>query len=546
MRGIAVLACMGLTVLVPSAASAAARGCEEMRRAAVKNVQVTSATEVARSLPANQFAPTRQRPFAQPVVPNLKDLPRFCRVTARLSPVPGSRIGIDLWLPEQWNGKLVAIGNHGFSGEFEHEDMALALKRGYAVVTTDGGHSERDSAEAEFAINNPVAVDDFAWRAVHEMTVAAKELVRLNYGVAARRAYFDGCSNGGREAMREAQQFPGDYDGIISGGAAMYWTRFMAGTLVQYQGSGLGGGSRMSLDKLRLATKAAIDACDLIDGVTDRLLVLPAQCRWDPRAIQCRSGADRADCLTAAEVASIIRVESPIRDPATGEMLYDGMAPGSEELWYPGMSRFNGHTWSHFRDMVLHAPSWSAQDGLTADVVQLLRMSELPSSSTLGINAVSPDLSAFRDRGGKLIQYHGWSDQAMAAGFNPRYYAQVIDLQPGPDRLARTRDFYRLFMIPGMGHCRGGRGPTNIGALSQPASPVTDADHDILEALDRWIDKGVAPDRLIATEYGEAQRPVRQMPICPWPEAAIYVGGEVSRAGSFACRATAEHRIVRQ
>jgi feruloyl esterase len=512
-----------------------------MLQARLPGVQVLTATEVEGALPpVERVVPSWEGAARDVGAPELAHLPPFCRVIAKLTPVPKSNITVEIWLPRQWNGKLLGIGNHGFAGEFERANMAMGMGRGYAVVATDGGHSLKDSPEGQWLAGNEVITDDFAWRSTHEMTVAAKALVLAHYGDRARLSYFFGCSNGGRQALREAQQFPTDYDGIIAGGSAIDWTRFMASTLVQYQSGWLSTGGHLSQAKVDLAHKAAVAACDRLDGVADGVIADPQRCAWKPRMLQCKIGADTSACFTPAEVAAISRVESPIRDPRTGKVLYPGMTPGSEALWLSPTGQvaetFNRHTLSYYRDIVLGDPSWTPEQAKTADVAQLIRKSEAANSLASRPNSTSPDLSAFRKRGGKLIQYHGWNDLAMAPGFNPQYYGEVVDLQPGADKLASTQEFYRLFMAPGMGHCRGGEGPINFGGLDHRPSPTIDADHDILEALDRWVDKKAAPETIIATEF-DAKGPLRQMPLCAYPKVATYVSGDVKSASSFQCKA---------
>ena len=543
MRGILGACLVGFATLAPSAAIAATQACAGLLDSRLQNIEVTSATEVVDTLPAADLVPARGQ-GAKSVNAYLLNMPRFCRVMAKLTPVPKSDIKIELWLPKQWNGKLLGIGSHGFGGNFERGDMAMGLHRGYAVVSTDTGHSAGEEVagktvfnigSAKFAVGNDVAVDDFAWRAIHEMTVAAKQLVSLNYGTQPKKAYFFGCSNGGRQAMREVQQFPADYDGVISGSAAQDWTRSFATTLVQFQAGTLPSGAKMSPAKLSVARNAALATCDRLDGVADGVLADPERCRWDPRKIECKAGSNQNDCLTGEEIAAISRVEEPLKDPATGEMLYDGMVPGSEELWR-NMFSFNPVTANFYRYMVVGDPSWSAEKAAKANVVELLRKSEERNSPGNKINSINPDLSTFRDHGGKLIQYHGWNDPSFAPGFNPRYYSEVIGLQPGPDRQARTQEFYRLFMAPGMAHCHGGIGPVNFGGLDHHPLPTVDADHDLLEALDRWVEKGVAPERVIATQFTDSHKPQRQMPLCPYPKVATYVAGDVNQAASFACK----------
>lgn len=526
-----------------AAASAAGRSCEQLRTAQVKGVQVSATTEVIGTLPTEDLVKGRGQD-ADKVDPHLANLPAFCRVIAILTPVPRSRIEMELWLPAKWNGKLLAIGSHGFGGNFERGDMAMGLHRGYAVVMSDLGHSSREAqrqnnfnvGSGAFAVGNNVAIDDFAWRATHESAVAAKELVKLRYGSGAKHAYFDTCSNGGRQAMREAQQFPDDFDGIIAGSAAMNWTRSFASTVLQYQSGMLPDGSKLTDAKLQLAQKAALAACDRIDGLADGLINDPRECHWQPRTLLCKSGESGGQCLTDAEVAAIERIEASIKDPASGEELFPGLSPGSETHWR-NLPAFNAVTANYYRYMVLDDPKWTPDR--STDIVGLIRKSEQAGSPGTRINSMNPDLSAFRKRGGRLIQFHGWNDPSFAAADIPRYYAEVVALQPDADKMRATQDFYRLFMIPGMAHCYGGDGPVNIGALNHSSVRPVDVQHDVLEALDRWVDKRVAPDTITGSQVDAAGRIQRQMPSVTWPKTAVYVKGDANDARSFQCRVPA-------
>ena len=525
----------------PGLAAAATTTCDQLQKRPLANIDVLAARTVVGSLPVQDQVNGRGA-AASRVDHNLTDLPEFCRVNAILKPAPASRIEIEVWLPKDWNGKLLGIGSHGFAGNFERGDMAMALHRGYAVATSDTGHTKPSAetqasfnvGDASFAVGNEAAVDDFAWRATHEMTVAAKTLVRRFYGKAPRRSYFDGCSNGGRQAMREAQQFPNDYDGILAGSAAMNWTRAIAATVSYFQAGILPSGAKISAAKLGVAQRGAIAACDRLDGLADGLISDPQRCNWRPAALICRPGQEPAACLTAEEAAALDKVRSPINDPRTGAFLYDGLVPGGEAL-SRNMIDLNRVTANFYRYMVLGDANWTPDAG--TDVFALLAKSEQAGSPGTRINSMNPDLSAFRARGGKLIQYHGWSDPSFGPVDAARYYVDVVDAQPGGDKQARTESFYRLFMAPGMAHCYGGQGPVNFGALDHHPAPLLDADHDILEALDRWVEKGIAPKQIIATEFTDDGKVKRQMPICTYPKVAIYTGGDIDRPESFSCTA---------
>lgn len=535
---LAVAALTMAALFAPARAQAATRTCVELIGRSAPNVQVVTASEIEGSAPQSLKDELVLR-SARLDDQELRNLPRFCRVRAVLTPVPGSRIGVELWMPAKWNGKLLALGNHGFAGEFEGAYMALGLRRGYAVVTTDTGHSSRDQTEgtfnvgnAAFAEGNPVAVEDFAWRAIHETTVAAKALVSRHYGMAARRSYFYGCSTGGRQAMREVQQFPDDYDGVISGAAPLYWSRLMTHAIHLYKSGTLPSGGQISQAKLDLAQKAATGACDARDGLIDGVIANPLQCRWQPTSLICRPGGDPATCLTPDEAKAIEAVHAPVKDPKTGAEYYPGLAPGGESSWRL-VKAFSPVAANNFRFLVLSNPTWTPD--ASTDFWGIAALSQAPGAPTSLIDTINPDISAFRQRGGKLIQYHGWNDESMSPRFATQYYAQVIDMQPGSNKVERTQDFHRLFMVPGMNHCYGGSGPTNFGQLRALPSPVLDADHDPLEALDRWVEKNVAPARIVATEYGADGSMKRQMPLCPWPKTAHYGGGHTALASSFIC-----------
>lgn len=520
-------------------AAAATSSCASLSDFKSATVKVTHAEAMKGSLPPADLTPARGASKGK-VNPELLDLPAFCRVFAILSPVPGSRIEMELWLPQKWNSKLLGIGSHGFGGNFEHGDMAMGMLRGYAVATSDMGHSSRISetqagfnvGDARFAMGNPVAVEDFAWRSTHEMTVAAKALVLAFYGVPHKLAYFEGCSNGGRQAMREAQQFPADYDGIIAGSAAMNWTGSFAATLLYFKAGFLPSGGQLKPEKLQIAQAAAVAACDKLDGLADGLISDPSRCHWRASSIVCPPGSNSADCLTAEEAAAIDRMYEPLIDSATGKQAYPGLEPGGETMWR-NMTGFNAVSSNFYRYVVYEDAKWTPDANV--DVMDALHRSQLAGSAGLSIDSINPDLSAFRARGGKLIQYHGWTDPSFAGRFSPDYYAEVVDLQPDADKLAATQKFYRLFMSPAMAHCYGGYGPINFGALDHVAAPTRTADNDVLEALDRWVEKKVAPKALVATEFTDTGAVKRQMPLCAYPQVAAYTKGDPMSAQSYRC-----------
>ena len=478
----------------------------------------------------------------------VRNVPPLCRVVGEIHPTSDSHIGFEVWLPlDNWNGKLAGVGNGGWAGTVAYDAPPLSAslpeqaRRGYAVASTNTGHGDNlgslqtrmfAGGDAQFGYGHPERVVDFGVRAVHEMTVAAKVVTQAFYGRAPQHAYWIGCSTGGRQGLIEAQQFPEDYDGIVAGAPASYWVPLMTAGLVGTV-TVLGDSARYLLDPARrLLHNAVMKACDRLDGVEDGLLEDPRRCRFDPTTLQCAAGSVAAmNCLTAAQVAVVKELYAGLRDPATGRQITPGFAPGSELLWegfatpgrpFPIASEF--YRWLVFGD--------SAWDWRTFDLANARDHKawiDADRKYTPIISAVNPDLGAFRARGGKLIQYHGWADQSITPEFSLAYYESVLSHASSNGRnragaLTDVQQFYRLFMAPGVGHCGiGGDGPNVF---------------DMEQALETWAERGVAPDSVIATRRGRGGTPERKRPLCPYPKTAVYKGdGDINDAANFACRA---------
>jgi feruloyl esterase len=464
----------------------------------------------AAPVPAGGFVP--EAPSPPYVPPSLyQGLPAFCRVEARVAPTPDSAIGIEVWLPaDGWNGKLMGTGNGGAQGAIFHWSMAAPLARGYAVANTDTGHVG-DGADWSFAVGHPEKLVDYAWRAVHEMTVKAKAVVEAHYGTPPRLSYWSGCSSGGRQGLMEALRFPQDYDGILAGAPANAWVPLMAHTLL-VQRSLTDPAGPIPPEKLPVIREAAIAACDAADGVADRVVADPRQCRFDPGSLRC-AGGDGPACLTAAQVESARRIYRGAANPRTGEAIFPGPEPTSELEWaafVPGAFPIGAN---YFRDLVLGDPAWDPRSfDFDRDVE---RAREVEGGL---IDATDPDLGAFARRGGRLLLWHGWSDGLIPARSTVDYYGAVVAKLGGE----AARAHVRLFMAPGVAHCWGGEGPYVIDALS---------------ALERWVEQGEAPERILATRPLEGGG-TRSRPLCPWPQVARYRGsGSSDDAASFACAA---------
>jgi feruloyl esterase len=481
----------------------AAGNCERIVNLKTETVEITQA-EVVRS---GVFSPPNGKAIG--------GLPSFCRVAAVLHPSADSAIRIELWMPEEkWNGRLEGTGNGGFAGNIAYGSLADGVKRGYAVVNTDMGMATPPGEDATVFINRPQRWADWGYRSTHDMTVEAKRLVAAFYGRPAAHNYFVGCSTGGEQALMEAQRYPDDYEGIVGGAPANNRTGVHMSVLWNFISTERTPQDHIPAAKLGPLAAAVMTACDKLDGVADGLISDPRKCSFDPASVAC-SGSDNDNCLTPSQVATARRLYKGPVDPRTGKQIYPGMPRGSELGWSHLGPGANGQppfspifTWVFGRDW-----NWRSFDfdRSAADV-----------DAKLGsvLNATSTNLSAFRGHGHKLLIYHGWSDWLVVPGESINYRNGLAS-----GRLGRNLgEFYRLFMIPGMMHCGGGVGPDRFDALS----PMVD-----------WVEKGHAPDKIVASQFPGGRSsgpPIRTRPLCPYPTIAQYRGhGSIDDEANFSC-----------
>jgi pimeloyl-ACP methyl ester carboxylesterase len=379
-------------------------------------------------------------------------------------------------------------------------------------------------------------VVDFGYRAIHEMTLKAKAIVKTFYGEPAHRSYFAGCSTGGRQALMEAQRFPEDYDGIIAIAPSNYLTRTLVGIMWAMQATTFDPTSYIPATKLPALSTAVLAACDARDGLTDGILSDPNRCHFDPSSLLCH-GADTASCLTPPQVAALKKVYAGPHNSA-GQTVFPGYLPGGEEgpngwgLYIigsaPGRSLLFVLGVGYFSNLVYEKPDW---DPKSFKLDEALKLAE--SKTGQALNAIDPNLKPFKARGGRLILYHGLSDAAIPATNTIDYYRTVVA------KLGQrnTNSFVRLFLAPGMQHCFGGPGPSFFGQSGD--GPSSDPEHNMFAALERWVEKGVAPSQVIATKYVDDNpaRPVTMTrPLCSYPGIAKYKGvGDTNEAASFVC-----------
>lgn len=535
MRKLFVISFLSILLIVAVSAPRAAAGqasCESLAKLALPNTKIT----LAQVIPAGNFElPHPPSPLRNP--PSFKDLPAFCRVAAEVAPTSDSDIKIEVWMPVAgWNGKFRGQGNGGFAGVIDYVGMAAEVKHGYATGGTDTGHTTTD---AVWALGHPEKVIDFGYRGVHEMTAKAKAIVAAFYGSKPQHSYFASCSDGGREALMEAQRYPEDYDGILAGAPANYWTHLLVGGMWDLGATTLDPASYIPAVKIPALSAAVLAACDAQDGLRDGLVNDPRECHFDPASLICKD-VDSSSCLTAPQVAALKKIYAGPSDSA-GHPLFPGYVPGGEEgfggwaLWItgnaPGRSLIAFFSVGYFTNMVYQKADW---DYKTFDIDQATKLTDAKTADAL--NATNPDLNPFMKHGGKLILYHGWSDAAISP-LNTIDYYNSVEARMGRES---TDSFTRLFMAPGMQHCGGGPGPNIFG--ENPGDPTDDPDHNIYTALEQWVEKGAAPSRIIATKYADGGNPSKgvQMtrPLCPYPQVAKYKGsGDANDAANFACMA---------
>src|SRR6266853_2552563 len=496
-----------LAGVVAYPATAIAATCESVATLALPNATITMAQPVA----AGAFTVPGARAGRGN---SMADLPAFCRVTATLTPSSDSDIKIEVWLPLQnWNSKFQAVGNGAWTGTIGYAAMADALRRGYATSSTDPGHV---GGSASFALGHPEKLIDFAYRSEHEMTVKAKAIVNAFYGSAPKYSYWNGCSAGGRQALKEAQMFPADFDGIIAGSPGLDWSGRSA-QAVRVAQALQKEDARLSPAKQQLLHNAVVQACDALDGLKDGLIDNPAACKFDPKALECQSPGnnDGPGCLTSAQVATARLIYAPTVNSKTKRELA-GLAPGSELGWtdqgWSVSARATGL--DHYRFVGFKDPSWDVDRfNVETDVARI------DEGESVALNANDPNLKPFFDRGGKLLQYHGWSDPQISALNSTEYYRRVVAALGGAGKVQGS---YRLFMAPGMGHCGGGEGPNTF---------------DMVSALEQWVEHSKAPDQIIASHSTDGKVD-RTRPLCPYPQVARFAGsGSSDDAANFVCKA---------
>lgn len=472
------------------------------------------------------------------LVPAISTDPAYCKVRALATPAPGSLIDIEVRLPtpENWNGRFHGLGNGGFAGtgtvDLNMAKLGMnALKEGFAVATTDMGTTPANILLADVLIGQPQKWVDWGSRATHIMTKVAKSLVTAHYGMGPKWSYFSGCSTGGQQGMMSAQRYPEDYDGILSGAPAANRTHLHTSFVWNYSALNATLNSRFTAESAKLLTDAVVAACGVKTGgvAGDTFLADPRGCDFDPGVLQC-TATKTSECLHADQVEAARRIYAGT-STASGALIFPGLAKGSESASFVTQGLLHEPLFASLFKWVF-GPTWTwagYEFDSSTDVVDSVLADML--------NANNPSLDAFKSRGGKVLRYHGWSDDAIPPQDSINAYKSTIahEAQKSPGRaLQRTQDYYRLFMAPGVLHCAGGPGPNSFGqddtGVAQPLS--ADASGKAMIALQQWVESGIAPERLIATNATTGMT----RPLCLYPNSARYNGtGPTNQSSSFTC-----------
>lgn len=496
----------GQTTAAIAAHSAAQLACERIKDLQLANTRI-SVAEFVRPAPSwpYPYAPAFA-PMARPT--DVVKVP-FCRAAG----VIGAEINFEVWMPLAWNGRYQMVGNGGLSGAINYPTMGTALSNRYATSSTDTGHkTEQGFFDSSWVAGHPQRVINFGHRANHVVTQAAERIIATFYGEPARYSYFTGCSAGGAAALSEAQKYPEDFDGVVVGAPASNFVRLLMQAVMDRQATLRQPEGNLSQSTRDLIAKAATAKCDPQDGVVDGIVSRPDACDFDPVELQCK-GEQQDGCLNPAQVKRAQDAYAPRRQTAAGTQLYPGRAPGTRTFAPNLTPPAKGTSLEAFIPMALkQKPGW---DETTFDPDKHLAAIETELGPTMDAN--DPDLRAFKKGGGRILMYHGWADAGLSPYNSIDYYERVAALTGSDD----IDGWFRLFLAPGMGHCDGGAGPNKFDALA---------------ALEKWVEKNIAPDTVIASRLTKEGKVDMTRPLCPYPKAAKYRGsGATNDAANFVC-----------
>jgi feruloyl esterase len=512
---------------------AAAATCESLANVMIPSGSITA----AQSIPAGDYtAPSGT------VYPGL---PAFCRVAATLTPTSDSFIRIEVWMPSSgWNNSYLATGGGGYTGTINYGELSGGLAQGFATANTDMGTSPATALDGRALTGHLQKQIDFAYRSTHLMNILAKQLIADLYSQDQTYSFYYGCSTGGGQGMQIVERYPDDYDGVVAGSPAI--NRTHSGTFWNFFVTHENPDGVISEATATLVTNAVLAACGTQNGglATDTFLTDPRTCQWRPEALACPSGStDTSSCLTPAQVQALNLVYDGSRDPRTGHLIFPGMMHGAESGYTFDLPALEGLSPSFPSTVPLFPGTFywvfgNDWDYRTFDFDHDQTEVDQQKGFT---NALVTNLTPFSSHGGKLIMFHGFADALISPQMTIDYYLLVqraLGKGDPAQLLAQEQSFYRLFLVPGMGHCSGGPGLNAFGQVGGTPVP-NDAQHNVLQALMSWVKTGVAPTTIIGTKYVNdtpANGVAMTRPLCPYPQLPRYVGsGDSMDAANFTC-----------
>lgn len=525
--------------------------CGHLSELHAQNLTITSATDV--SEPTTLSGGMGGGPGVKVSTP-------FCRVVGFLTPTGDSHIGFEVWLPPaaSWNHRYEAVGNGGFAGSVNFRAMIPGLSRGYATMTTDEGHINKPEEPVEdvsWALGHPEKFVDYAYRAEHVSTVAAKQIIETYYGAAPSHSFYAGCSAGGIQGMVEMLRYPKDYDGYIIGAATPDHLGQELGAFWNTLAASISNESEaLKPNQVSLIHKEVLKQCVGKDGgaATDTFLSNPLACTLDTKPLACSAGADPDSCLSPGQLTDLAKIFQGPSDSRTHKQILAGLVPGTETSWdryFTGKKNPVGteRPWAGFLAYVAFSdPDYLSKEkyltfNFGTDYETISQKKIAGQTLEAVFDTSTRDMDPIKAEGGKVIQYHGWEDPNIPSLEAVNFYKEVVADEAKrhhlseQQALAETEKFYRLFMVPGMGHCGGGAGPNNFG--QNPPAVKANPEVDVLSALETWVDGGVAPEEFIGSHLDPKTHAVDMTrPVCPYPKTPVWNGsGNANEAGSFTC-----------
>lgn len=449
----------------------------------------------------------------------------MCRVTMMVSTGPSSNVSMEAWLPLDWSGRFLSTGNGGLGGCIQYEDMAYGVAQGFAAVSGNGGHNGTSGAPL---LNNPGSVEDLSYRSVHLSAVLGKQVSEFFYGRSHTKSYYLGCSTGGRQGFKEAQDFPDDFDGIVAGAPAFDFLDQISwsGSFFAFAGEP-GSPNYLSKEQWAMVMKNVLAQCDGLDGVVDGVIEDPNLCHYRAEDLACDYHTQSTDgCLTSDQIDSVKKMFSPLQGE-DGEIIYPRFQPGGNPSVMMMTGRPFPYTLDWFRYVVYNDASWdpaslNPQDYSVADA-----------ENPFDIRTWKGDLSGARDGGVKILHYHGLQDSVISSDNSQRYYEHV-ERTMGLDS-DKLGDFYRYFRISGMDHCNGGRGAWKIGNNALGSVGSSEPEQNVLQAVVQWVERGEAPEFVMGSGVSNTTGPFQRRH-CRFPLSNKYKGsGDAADPDSWEC-----------